>query len=68
MNSLATLDAMAALAQQTGSVVHVVLVREPAAAQHARAVAKRAELDVSIDLMASSMRVRFQPGVTNRDR
>jgi hypothetical protein len=53
------LDAMAMLARQTGSVVHVVLAREPGAVEHARAVAKRAGVDISLDLTARSVRVRF---------
>jgi hypothetical protein len=58
-SGLGTLDAMAVLARQTGSVVHVVLAREPGAVEHARAVAREAGLDVSVDLMARTIRVRF---------
>jgi pyruvoyl-dependent arginine decarboxylase (PvlArgDC) len=50
---------MALLARQTGSVVHVVLAREPGAVEHARAVAKAVGVDISIDLMAFSIRARF---------
>jgi hypothetical protein len=57
--SLATLDAMAVLSRQTGSVVHVVLAREPGTVEHARAVAEAAGVDVTIDLMAATIRVRF---------
>jgi hypothetical protein len=56
---LATLDAMAALSRQTGSVVHVVLAREPGTVEHARVVAEAAGVDVSIDLMAATIRVRY---------
>jgi uncharacterized membrane protein AbrB (regulator of aidB expression) len=63
-HSLATLDAMALLARQTGSVVHVVLAREPGAVEHARAVAKQAGLDVSVDIMARTVRVRFAGAAT----
>ena len=56
---LATLDAMAQLASQMGSVIHVVVPREPGVLEHARSVAQRLGLDLAADLMASSIRVRF---------
>jgi pyruvoyl-dependent arginine decarboxylase (PvlArgDC) len=56
---LGALEAMAALARQTGSVVHVVVPRVPGAAQHARQVAAAAGVAVSVDLMAGSLRARF---------
>jgi hypothetical protein len=58
-NALATVAAMADLARQTGSVVHVVVARRPGIVDHARAVAARAGLDVSIDLLPHSIRVRL---------
>ena len=58
-SSLATLDAMARLARQTGSAVHVVVAREPGVVEHARAVARRSGLEMAADLMPYSVRVRF---------
>jgi hypothetical protein len=61
--SLATLEAMAHLARQTGLTVHVVLPREPGVVEHAREVASGAGVEVSVDLMAASIRARFvRPG------
>jgi hypothetical protein len=59
---LGALDAMAALARRTGSVVHVVVSREPGAAEHARRAAAAAGVPISIDLMAGSLRARFDGG------
>ena len=50
---------MAVLAHQTGSAVHVVLAREPGVVEHARNVARTTGVQVSVDLMAFSVRVRF---------
>jgi hypothetical protein len=36
-----------------------VLAREPGVVEHARAVATEAGLDISVDVMARSIRVRF---------
>jgi hypothetical protein len=58
-HSLDTLDAMAGMARQTGSVVHVVVEREPGVVEHARAAASAAGLDISVDLMPHSIRIRF---------
>ena len=58
-SSLATLDAMALLAQSTGSVVHTVLAREPGVVEHARAVAQATAVEMSADLRPCSIRVRF---------
>ena len=57
--SLATLDAMARLAGQTSSAVHVIVAREPGVVEHARAVAHQAGVAISVDLRAYSVRVRF---------
>ena len=57
--SLATLDAMALLARETGLAVHVVVPREPGVIEHARQVAHELGVDVTADLMAFSVRVRF---------
>jgi hypothetical protein len=59
-NSLATLEAMALLARQTRFTVHVVVPREAHVVEHAREVARRAGVGVSVDLMAFSVRVRFE--------
>jgi hypothetical protein len=50
---------MAQLARQTGSVVHVVIAREPGVVEHARRVARATGIEMSADLMAHSIRVRF---------
>jgi hypothetical protein len=57
--SLATLDAMALLARETGLAVHVVVPRKPGVIEHARQLAHEVGVDVSADLMAFSLRVRF---------
>jgi hypothetical protein len=56
---LGALDAMAALARRTCSVVHVVVPRRPGASAHAREAAAAAGVAVSVDLMAGSLRARF---------
>jgi hypothetical protein len=56
---LGALDAMAKLARQMGSVVHVVVPRVPGAVAHARQAAEAARVRVSIDLMAVSLHARF---------
>jgi hypothetical protein len=59
--SLATLEAHARLARDTGLVVHVVVPRAAGVVAHARTVAARLALAVSVDLRAYSVRVRFDP-------
>jgi DNA-binding IclR family transcriptional regulator len=59
--SLATLDAMARMARQTGLVVHVVVPRDPHVVEYAREVARAAGLSVSVDVMAFSVRVSLKP-------
>jgi hypothetical protein len=56
---LGALDAMATLARRMGSVVHVVVPRVPGAAEHAREAAAVAGVSVSLDVMAGSLRARF---------
>ena len=58
-SSLDTLDAMAGLACRTQSVVHVVVAREPGVVEHARAAARAVGLELSVDLMPHTIRVRF---------
>jgi hypothetical protein len=58
-DALASLEAMASMASQTGSVIHVVVARGPGLVDHARNLAEQAGLGISVDLMASSIRVRF---------
>jgi hypothetical protein len=58
-DSLATLEAMAALAADSGNPINVVVPRAPGVVEHARRVAARAGVDACIDLMAATMRVRF---------
>ena len=60
-DALSTLDAMAALACQTRSVVHVVVQRQPGMAEHARSAARRAGVAVAIDMMPFTIRARFSP-------
>jgi hypothetical protein len=59
--AFATLDAMARLAGDSASVVHVVSPREPGIAERARILAIQADLDVSVDLLPTTVRVRFSP-------
>jgi pyruvoyl-dependent arginine decarboxylase (PvlArgDC) len=58
-HDLGALDAMAAFARRSGSVVHVVVAREPGTTDYARRAAAAAGVAVSIDLMAGSLRARF---------
>jgi dihydroorotase-like cyclic amidohydrolase len=64
-NELATLDAMARLAAASGAAVHVVQARAPGVVEYARAAARAAGVEVSIDLMPYSIRVRLA-GVSSR--
>ena len=52
---------MAGLARSTGTVVHVVSPRGPGIADRARVLAIQADLDVSIDFLPTTVRVRFSP-------
>lgn len=47
------------MAQQTHSVIHVVVPREAGIVDSARGVAARARVAVTVDLMPRSVRVRF---------
>ncbi|MCA1646605.1 MAG: hypothetical protein LC797_14485 [Chloroflexi bacterium] len=58
-NNLATLEAMAGLASQTGSVVHVVVPRERGVVESARWLAYQAGVAVCVDLMPHTVRLRF---------
>ena len=60
-DGLATLDAMAHLASSTGAVVHVVSQRLPGLADRARLLGIQADLDVAIDFLPATVRVRFSP-------
>jgi hypothetical protein len=53
------MQAMARMAHQTSGVVHVVVAREPGIVESARAVAARVGVVVTVDLMARTVRVRF---------
>ena len=57
--SMDTLSAMAHMAAATGTVVHVVVPRAPWVVHHARSMAQQAQVRVSADLLASTIRVRF---------
>jgi hypothetical protein len=52
---------MARLARASASVVHVVSPRQPGIIERARILAIQADLDVSVDLLATTVRVRFSP-------
>ncbi len=52
---------MARLARQSGSVVHVVSPRLPGLVERARVLAIQAGLDVSVDFLPTTVRVRFSP-------
>ena len=58
---------MARLARQTGLAVHVILAREPGVVEHAREAARGAGVDMSADLMAFSIRIRFDGGAGHAD-
>jgi hypothetical protein len=53
------MEAMARMAQQSDSVIHVVVPREPGIVDSARSLAARAGVAVTVDLMAHTVRVRF---------
>ena len=55
-----TIDAMARLARRTGLVVHLIVEREPSAVENAREVAYLAGVDVSVDVMARTVRLGFE--------
>ena len=59
--ALATLDAMAHLARDTGAVVHVVSQRMPGLADRARLLGIQGDLDVAVDFLPATIRVRFSP-------
>lgn len=59
--ALATLDAMARLARDSRCVVHVVSPREGGVVERARVLGIQAGLDVSVDLLPTTVRVRFSP-------
>jgi hypothetical protein len=56
---LDTLDALAALARETGLVVHVVSPREHGVIERARQIAEQGGLDVRTDVLRHTTRVRF---------
>jgi hypothetical protein len=58
-SSVATLEAMARLSRQTASIVHVVVPREPGVVENARQLADLAGVELCVDLMAVTVRVRF---------
>ena len=58
------ISAGAAVAHRNRAVVHVVVTRGPGLVTHARAMARAAGIDVSVDLMPSTVRVRFDGSAT----
>jgi hypothetical protein len=56
---LVSLDAMALLAHQTGSVIHVIVPRGPGVVARAQAVAEASGVAARVDLLPNSIRVRF---------
>jgi hypothetical protein len=60
-DALDTLDAMASLASETQAVVHVVSPRTAGIVERARLLAIQANLDVDVDFMPATVRVRFSP-------
>ena len=57
--SLDAIEAMARLARRTETVVHLVLPREPGIVENARVVAYHAGIEVSVDVLARTVRVRL---------
>ena len=60
-SALATLDAMARMARDAHCVVHVVSPRESGIVERARVLGIQADLDVRVDLLPNTVRVRFAP-------
>jgi hypothetical protein len=58
-DAVTTLEAMASMAGQTGAVVHVVATRQPGLVERAHTLAQIAGVGISVDLMPTSVRVRF---------
>jgi len=58
-STLATLEAMALLARQTVSVIHVVVPREPGVVDNARRLASRVGVELCVDLLPRTVRLRF---------
>ena len=58
-STLATLEAMAGLASHTASVIHVVVPREPGVVDNARRLASQAGVEVCVDLLPRTARLRF---------
>jgi uncharacterized protein (DUF362 family) len=54
-------DAMALLARELGMVVHVIAPRGPGLLEHARDVAEQGGLNVKVDSLAYTTRIRFEP-------
>ncbi len=59
LSTLATLEAMALLASQTASVIHVVVPREPGVVDFARRLARQAGVELLVDLLPRTARVRL---------
>jgi hypothetical protein len=55
------LDAMALLAREEGLVVHVVSPLAPGVLERAREVAEQGGLNVTVDVLRHTSRVRFAP-------
>ena len=64
VDQLAALDAMAGLAGESDTVVHVVVPRSSTVAHRARVAAEVAGVNVDIDVMEHSIRARFSPRST----
>ena len=58
-STVATLEAMAQMAGQTASVIHVVVPREPGVVDNARRLASRAGVELCVDLLPRTVRLRF---------
>jgi hypothetical protein len=56
---LDTLDAMAALARETGLVEHVISPREHGLIERARQIAEQGGLEVGTDVRRYTTRIRF---------
>ena len=59
-STLATLEAMALLSSKSASVIHVVVPREPGVVENARRLASRVGVDLCVDLLPRTVRVRFE--------
>ena len=62
-DTFGAVEANARLARASGMVVHLVVPRAPGVVDYARSIAAVSGVDVSVDLRAATVRMRFDPSV-----